>query len=58
MKFHMLMFMNGWMMIGLMKCKCQMQCLTLGVLQMILETAATVAWSDSGETTRLRHTHI
>ena len=28
MKFHMLMFMNAWMMLVLMKCKCQMQCLT------------------------------
>ena len=30
MKFHMLMFMNAWMMLVLMKCKCQMPCLTLG----------------------------
>ena len=30
MKFHKLMFMNAWMMLVLMKCKCQMQCLTLG----------------------------
>ena len=30
MKFYMLMLMNAWMMIVLMKCKCQMQCLTLG----------------------------
>ena len=30
MKFHMLMFMNAWMMLVLMKCKWQMQCLTLG----------------------------
>ena len=30
MKFHMLMFMNAWMMLVLMKCKCQMKCLTLG----------------------------
>ena len=30
MKFHMLMFMNAWMMLVLMKCKCQMSCLTLG----------------------------
>ena len=30
MKFHMLMLMNSWMMLVLMKCKCQMQCLTLG----------------------------
>ena len=30
MKFHMLMFMNAWMMLVLMKCKCQMQFLTLG----------------------------
>ena len=30
MKFHMLMLMNEWMMLVLMKCKCQMQCLTLG----------------------------
>jgi len=28
MKLHMLMLMNEWMMIVLMKCKCQMQCLT------------------------------
>ena len=28
MKFHMLMFMNAWMMLVLMKCRCQMQCLT------------------------------
>ena len=26
----MLMLMNDWMMLVLMKCKCQMQCLTLG----------------------------
>ena len=26
----MLMLMNAWMMLVLMKCKCQMQCLTLG----------------------------
>ena len=30
MKLHMLMLMNAWMMLVLMKCKCQMQCLTLG----------------------------
>ena len=30
MKFYMLMFMNAWMMLVLMKCKCQMQFLTLG----------------------------
>ena len=30
MKFHMLMFMNAGMMLVLMKCRCQMQCLTLG----------------------------
>ena len=30
MKFYMLMLMNAWMMIVLMKCKCQIQCLTLG----------------------------
>ena len=30
MKFHMLMLMNEWMMLVLMQCKCQMQCLTLG----------------------------
>ena len=30
MKFHMLMLMNEWMMLVLMKCKCKMQCLTLG----------------------------
>ena len=29
-KLHMLMLMNAWMMLVLMKCKCQMQCLTLG----------------------------
>ena len=28
MKFHMLMFMNAWMMLVLMKCKCKLQCLT------------------------------
>ena len=28
MKFHMLMFMNAWMMLVLMKYKCQLQCLT------------------------------
>ena len=33
MKFHMLMFMNEWMMLVLIKCKCQMQSLTIGVLQ-------------------------
>ena len=26
----MLMLMNAWMMLVLMKCKCQMQCLTIG----------------------------
>ena len=30
MKLHMLMLMNVWMMLVLRKCKCQMQCLTLG----------------------------
>ena len=30
MKLHMLMLMNEWMMLVLMKSKCQMQCLTLG----------------------------
>ena len=30
MKLHMPMLMNAWMMLVLMKCKCQMQCLTLG----------------------------
>ena len=30
MKFHMLMFINAWMMLVLMKCRCQMQSLTLG----------------------------
>ena len=30
MKSHMLLFMNAWMMLVLMKCKCQMPCLTLG----------------------------
>ena len=30
MKVHMLMLMNAWMMLVLMKCKCQMQFLTLG----------------------------
>ena len=30
MKFHMLMFMNAWIMLMLMKWKCQMPCLTLG----------------------------
>ena len=30
MKFHMLIFMNAWMMLVLIKCKCPMQCLTLG----------------------------
>ena len=30
MKFHMFMFMNAWMMLVLMKCRCQMQSLTLG----------------------------
>ena len=30
MNFHMLKLMNEWMMLVLMKCKCQMQCLTLG----------------------------
>ena len=29
MKFHMLMFMNAWMMLVLLKYRCQMQCLTL-----------------------------
>jgi len=30
MKLHMLMLMNAWIMLVLMKCKCQMKCLTLG----------------------------
>ena len=33
MKFHMLMFMNVWMMLVLMKCKCQNAKLNTGVLQ-------------------------
>ena len=28
MKFHILMFMNAWMMLMLMKCKCKLRCLT------------------------------
>ena len=28
MKFHMLISMNAWMMLVLMKCKCKLQCLT------------------------------
>ena len=35
MKFHMLMFMNAWMMLVLMKCRCQMQSLTLGCYNFI-----------------------
>ena len=30
MNFYMLMFLNAWMMLVLIKCKCQMQSLTLG----------------------------
>ena len=30
MKLHTLLLMDAWMMLVLMKCKCQMQCLTLG----------------------------
>ena len=33
MKFHMLMFMNAWMMLVLMKCRCQNAKLNIGVLQ-------------------------
>ena len=36
MKLHMLMLMNEWMMLVLMKCKSQMQCLTLGCYRPIL----------------------
>ena len=35
MKVHMLMLMNAWMMLVLMKCKCQMQCLTLGCYSLL-----------------------
>ena len=45
MKFHMLMFMNAWMMLVCMKCRCQMQCLTLGcyILVSLLSEKATTA---------------
>ena len=33
----MLMLMNAWMMLVLMKCKCQMQCLTLGCYKRIVD---------------------
>ena len=36
-KFHMLMFMNAWMMLVLMKCRCQMQCLTLGCYSVLVD---------------------
>ena len=36
MKLHMLMLMNAWMMLVLMKYKCQMQCLTLGCYRFTL----------------------
>ena len=45
MKFHMLMLMNAWMMLVLMKCKCQMQCLTLGCYSLVILTACQVAGS-------------
>ena len=38
MRFHMLMFMNAWMMLVLMKCRCKMQCLTPGCYKASLET--------------------
>ena len=36
MKFHMLMLMNEWVMLVLMQCKCQLQCLTLGCYSALL----------------------
>ena len=36
MKFHMLMLINEWMMLVLMKCKCQMKCLTLGCYRFLI----------------------
>ena len=44
MKFHMLMFMNAWVMLVLMKCKCQMQSLTLGCYS----SGGGVGGSDAG----------
>ena len=41
MNFHMLMFMNAWMMLVLMKCRCQMQCLTPGCYMLELPTHVT-----------------
>jgi len=35
MKFHMLMFMNAWMMLVHLKCRSQMQCLTLGCYTLV-----------------------
>ena len=35
MEFHVLMFMNAWMMLVRMKCRCQMQCLTLGCYTLV-----------------------
>ena len=35
MKFHMLMFMNAWMMLVLMKYKCQISSLTLGCYNVV-----------------------
>ena len=40
MKLHMLMLMNEWMMLVLMKYKCQMQCLTLGCYSQLTKQLA------------------
>ena len=55
MKFHMLMFMNAWMMLVLMKCICQMQCLTHGCYTHHSDRMVTVdmplpAWGETKPT--------
>ena len=54
MKFHMLMLMNEWMMLVLMKCKCQMQCLTLGCYNM--DNYRVTSWRGFGILSPLNRT--
>ena len=55
MKFHMLMLMNEWMMLVLMKCKCQMQCLTLGCYSYsVFIRSPLLEYPPQGQTTNLQ----
>ena len=51
MKFHMLVFMNVWMMLVLKKCKCKMQCLTLGSYIKLRKLSITLLLTPKADST-------